>query len=991
MGRTLDQLNPGLAGRGAERGALGKSLDAASEGRPVAVVVHGEAGVGKTRLVRELADEARSSGCEVLWGTCVHFGAASLPFAPVVGALQSWLVHAEAAERDAMLSGVEFERLLSMLRGDRIQEPDRLLPLVDAAFNRISRLRTTVVVLDDLQWADVASLDVLAYLIAGFSEQRLLLVATCRDESRPDGHPLHGWLADMRRMPSFGELTLDRLDLAATESQIAGLIGHHPDVGFAAQVLERSGGNPYLTELLVRGVGADARELPKSPPAALRDALLARWHGLTAVAREVMRVLAVGGRPVGLAVLESASLSREIQPSMVSAALAEAEQQGVARRDADGLYWFRHPLLAEVLYDGLPPGQAEAIHATYAHLLDAAPDLGRGLAAADLAVHYARAGNVDDAYRWSVSAADVAAGLRAPAEEATHLERACDLWPEASSIVRGGQAERIDLMLRASRAAGRAGRLELAESLVGRALAMVDRDRDPLLASRLLVEWCLRTWERSAPRTAVRAEHHEALRLTDAFPDSIERVYALTSLASDEHWDGNPEADRHAEEAVDVARRSGSRLALANALGCRASMHCSDADAGAGLRDAEASYRIAEACDDAEEMGSAAIWQVNALWRLDRIPEAVAVAREGFESSLRGGSWLWSYFLAGMASEGMLHLGRWEECRGLLRAGLAARCGGIPGAQLRLAASRLAVRTGDVVQGRQHFDRALELVSPAFPGLRTALALSAAELFIAAGEPATAVSWTRRLLAPDANPHLEMFGEIAVAFAGAVAELAQVARDSADPAGVRRAVSMLDEIPERLSKDRPPVDGLAGPMTESTFALLEAEVARARDDVGQPELWERAVDVCRSSGAVWDEAVGCWHWAQAGLADGSPRRSVAEPLRRAHGIAMQLGAAPLAARVDSLARAARINLGEPEPAAGPSSSPDDAVAALTNREREVLSHLAAGRSNSEVARALGISAKTASVHVSNILRKTGTSSRTEAAELARASVPGPVE
>jgi predicted ATPase len=89
-------------------------------------------------------------------------------------------------------------------------------------FTRLADRRPTVMVIDDLQWADRTSLDVLAYLIAGFHEQRLALIATCRDEHRGDGHPLHGWFADMRRMPLFTEIHLERLDLAATETQIEG-------------------------------------------------------------------------------------------------------------------------------------------------------------------------------------------------------------------------------------------------------------------------------------------------------------------------------------------------------------------------------------------------------------------------------------------------------------------------------------------------------------------------------------------------------------------------------------------------------------------------------------------------------------------------------------------------------------------------------------------------------------------------------------------------
>lgn len=236
--------SPRLVGREVEQRLLADGLEAAASGRPCAVVVQGEAGIGKTRLVREACD-ALAPEAQVLWGTCVHFGEASVPFAPVTGALRGWLARADDAVRTAVMSGAgELGTLLPALGGERTAEPGRLLPLIDLVFNRLADRAPTVVVIDDLHWADRTSLDVLAYLIAGLRDQRLALLATCRDEHRGEGHPLHSWLADMRRMPAFMELRLDRLDLAATDDQIAGLLGRDVDIGFTARVHERSAGNP---------------------------------------------------------------------------------------------------------------------------------------------------------------------------------------------------------------------------------------------------------------------------------------------------------------------------------------------------------------------------------------------------------------------------------------------------------------------------------------------------------------------------------------------------------------------------------------------------------------------------------------------------------------------------------------------------------------------------------------------------------------------------
>lgn len=413
------------------------ALEGTASGEPCAVVLEGEAGVGKTWMVRQVCD-GLGGETQVLWGTCVHFGQASVPFAPVIGALQMWLTRADATARAEVFAGAGELGILSPALGDvRMGEPGRLLPLVDLVFNRIADLAPTVVVIDDLHWADRTSLDVLAYLITGFREQRLALLATCRDEHRGEGHPLHGWLADMRRLPLFSEIHLDRLDLAATEAQIEYLLEREVDIEFAAQVHERSGGNPYLTELLIRDLSGTEAELPATAPVALRDALLAGWHSLSAAARQATRVLAVSGRPTELAVLAGVAADHGVAPTQLPECLTEAQDSGILQPDDEGRPWFRHPLLAEVLHDALPPGDAARVHATYAHMLEPLSGETPKHAAADLAVHNERAGRVDESYRWSVVAADYAASLHASAEEAVNLERACSLWDKVSPDVRG--------------------------------------------------------------------------------------------------------------------------------------------------------------------------------------------------------------------------------------------------------------------------------------------------------------------------------------------------------------------------------------------------------------------------------------------------------------------------------------------------------------------------------------------------------------------------
>ncbi|MFG1626101.1 AAA family ATPase [Kribbella sp. NPDC049227] len=971
----------GFAGRADEQELLASALEGAASGKPCALVVEGEAGIGKTSLVRDACSQGEHD-FQVLWGTCVNFGAASVPFAPIIGALRTWLTRADPVRAEARSTADEFTQLVSALGGAEPTDPGRLLARIDQAVNRLAQLAPVVLVVDDLQWADCTSLDVLAYLITGFQDQRLALLMTCRDEHRGEGHPLHGWLADMRRMPRFAEVRLDRLSVDDTEEQLKELLGGPVDIGYATDVYERSGGNPYLTELLVRHRADSELRLPANAPTALRDALLATWHGLSTGSRQITRVLAVGGRPLGLATLAAVGVDRDIDPDRVPEYLVEAEEHGVVRRDNQGRLWFRHPLLAEVLYNALPPGEAARIHASFVRVLESQADTSPDQAASDLAVHNHRSGRVDEAYRWSLVAAARASELRATTVESLHLERACSLWDQLSPEVRGSRLDHIDLLRRTSESCGTAGRYTAGLGFASRAMELVDRASEPLLASEML----LASQDFTHPQSGMKAVNEdliEALRLTDDYPDSAERSFALEALAFAESFDSLSDAAAgrsalaHVEEALRTARLCGNDVALAAAHSTRAFTYLTTG-AGDPIPDAMEAERIGRRCGDPTRVGVAVTWHLNALGTVGRRAEAAQLAEQAMEELHALGS-AWEHFVAQQAADVFLMVGRWRECREVLRRALAARCDGIVGASVRLASATLAVRTGRLADARLHLDRALEMVSENYAGLRDDLSSVPAEIMLAEGDAQGALDW---LVGRDAEIlGTDDQGEL-VAVARAAAAAARAARDAGDEAAAARAVAVLDDLVRKLPAAPFTTSRLSPAGKARVTALFEAEVARAHDDDGQAELWRIAAERCEAVGAPWQEAIARLRCAEAMIADGSPGFTVKDELRRAHLIAVELGAVPLKDEIESLARVARVDLRRPvELPEVPSRS--DALAGLTPREREVLAHLVAGRSNGEIAKELVVSVKTVSVHVSNILRKTGTSSRTEAAVLAQ--------
>jgi DNA-binding CsgD family transcriptional regulator len=985
-----------LAGRVAEQRLLDDTLSASAAGVPAAVLVHGEAGVGKTRLVRQVTEHFRTLGHEVLWGTCVRFGAASVPFAGVVQALDSWALHVEPAVRTAVFEESDELSILLPSMGMRSSDvpPSRLLPVVDRVVQRIVDRQPTIVVIDDLQWADVSSLDVLAYLIAGFRRQNLALVVTIREEDRPVGHPLHGWLADMRRLPGVSELMLARLDADETSEQIVQILGRPATEELVTDVLQRSGGNAYLTELLVRDLQPDARGVPSEPPQALREALLARWHSLSEPARLVTRVLAVGGRPTTFETL-SAVADSAVPAQDLPVLVHEAVDAGVVQVTGDETYWFRHPLLAEVLLATLTVRELMPVHAAYADALEAIaasrPDLAAGLSA-DLAVHHEGAGRFDRAFAFSIHAADFAHELRASTEEAAHLTRACSLWERAGEEVRGSTEDRIALLLRTSRMGEQAGVLENTE-ILDQAISLVDRQNQPLLASTLLAERGYRAWQHDPSNTQVRPELFEAVQLTEPFPDSAERAVALANLVMAELWDlRGPEMPAnlwdHVQEAVEVAQRCGSQAAMAQALICRAQYLTWDYRSLEALPDAEASYRLARQSGQLDAMGSAALRQADALWELGRIAEEAESARASAkELFAQGASSAGSFLAASCAAEALLELGRWAECHDLLRDALSSRPVGLTGAGARHTAARLAARRGEAAAAQLHMDRALELVAIDFIGLEGPE--TQMELLVGRGEPERALE----LFGPALNAQLALGHERRTDSllrwgARAAADVAARARDLRDSEAEQDAIRGLDGLlatAETTPLARPDMSPDEDPIWSAYRVLVVAETCRCRGSAGQPEAWERVASRHRAIGFRWFEAMAQWRWAQALLSEGAARSLVAAPLRPAYATALELGAAPLVEETVLLAMVARIRLDEPAGSQSKQGEPDvpEALATLTAREREVLSHLVAGRTNAEIARDLFISDKTVSVHVTNILRKTGTANRIEAASLAR--------
>ena len=963
-------------GRDAERERLASVLTDAAAGHPGAVLVAGEAGIGKTSLVAGVTSGPAATGHRVLWGRCLRFGADSSPYLPIGQVLTQWYRQADASERTRVLTGAEHLATIAPALGAASGPVDvaRVPPLVAAVVDRLTTDAPLVIVVDDVQWADGTSLDLLAYLLAGFSPgQRLCLLVTYRDTELGEGHRLHGWLADCARLPSVSRLHLERLGLADTEELVLGLRGDASgSSGLAEEIYGKSDGNPYYTELLVRGHDDDG---PRSARDGLPSTLLGSWHRLSAPARELLQLLAVGGRPVGVSVLEGLSAAHGRNPEQVASSLAEATGAGLTTTTPDGDVWFHHPLLAEVIAGTLTPTGQQLVHKQYVEVIESAADLTPSSRAAHLALHHAGAGDSDQAFVWSLRAADQATAVRGYAEESEHLHRACLLWQDVGEATRAAAGQPVDLWQRASESAWSAGEYLSALHLREQAIALVDEAEDPVRAVRLrlpLPGWrvfCGLDVQASVEVTRSTLELAQARCL-----GTPEYVQALARLAHAELWVEDVRSMPHAYSAVRWAGRTGSLSAMAWALSVRSQLP----PWGRSIADAAHALTLAREVGDPELLGWATVTCANRLSTMGRDPEAADVLLTTFrqladadslhEGGFAGGNW---------GALILLELGQWQEARELLRLLLSHRLPAGAAAPTRAVAALLALRTGDSAGGRAHLARLHELhPQPARPGelLDTILV----ETHWALGELRESLARAADAIPGYADLDPRGGDELMMTAARAAGDLAEA------PGRGNEAVMMLDLVEHRRDPRLEPFM----PMSEEDLihpargALFAADRARCHGERDTSTLWQDAVSACGAAGLVWHEALASYQLARALLRERGGRYEAASALRHAAQIATDLGAAPILRDCEELARQAHF------PLAGPAPSTDgtrdgDPFSSLTAREREVLSLVAEGRSNGDISKELFISVKTASVHVSHILAKLGAGSRTEAVAVAR--------
>jgi DNA-binding CsgD family transcriptional regulator/tetratricopeptide (TPR) repeat protein len=942
-----------FVGRARELGELGRALAGTQAANGATVLVAGEAGIGKTRLASELAGRARDAGFEVLLGRSIDLVGTELPYQPFLEALRPL---GEPWRADGQTPGSQlrvFEDTLALLT-------DR------AAFTPV------LVVLEDLHWADTSTLDLLVFLAHNLVDQQVLLLATYRADELASVERMRRLADGVRRSDSGLVLELGPLEDEELMELLTARADSPLQAALTGAIVSRSEGNPFFAEELLAAAGNQS-ELPRG----LRDLLLQRVVRLDGRTQGLLHVAAAVGRDVGYELLCAVAGLRERD---VRESLRQAVEHGVlVAEQATHSFRFRHALLAEAIYATILPGEREELHARLAE------ELARSEAAApaELAPHWAAAGRTTEALVASVEAGRQAEAVFGLAEALAHLERALVLWdavPEASELVGIDLAE---LYAWTAKVAGATGASPRAVELTRRAIEIVG-ENDPLRAGLLHESLGLDLFASGHGDTFL-AAIERAVELVPAQPPSPERAQVLAALghALTLTWH-HEESLAICEEAVQLARAVGAQAAEVRALTLLGADLAYVGRSEEGLARLRQALKLAEESGDPLALQRVYVYLTDVLTMLGRPQESARVGEEGLEAVRPYGTEHTA--LAANWIEALLAVGEWDLADTASAKAVRAVTASHPHMAFGLRA--------DLELGRGHFDDARAHLEAARPTVRHEPGLATYDGYVA-----ELALWEHRWLDADdavrdgmnwARPEWGAQIRVWLCAKGlrAHAELAALARARRDADAVRHWLSRARNLHTAARRAAAEASAVT-PNVEGWRVLAEAEYKRARD-VAAPESWSEGA-------AAWDRlerpplAAYCrWRETEALVAAGASRTEAAVPLRQAHAVAARIGAKPLLRELELVAQRARLDLMPPVEESDDGTQGMEEILGLTPREAEVLTLVARGYTNREIAAALVISVKTASVHVSHILRKLGAPNRLEAAAIAhRLALPDP--
>jgi DNA-binding CsgD family transcriptional regulator/tetratricopeptide (TPR) repeat protein len=896
-------VSPIFVGRQYELARLRSAFVRTVTGEPQAVLIGGEAGIGKSRLVEEFTARLDAT---VAVGACIELGSGDgVPFGPFAAALRSLdgrgLIDRESWE------GRELARILPELgeAPPRRQEDEyariRLFEAVQAALLKACADRPLVLVVEDLHWADRASRELFGYLARVSRGGSVLMIGTYRADELHRGHPLRPFVAELDRVRSVERLELERFDRAQTALQLRGILGREPEPNVVDEVYCRAEGNAFFTEEVACGVTCESAgpELSWS----LRDLLMARVERLPELTQRLLRLLASAVQPAhppliaAVAELTEDELTEALRPAFAANVLVAGERE---------TYRFRHALMREVVHGELLPGEHTRMYLRLAEVLDDNPTL----VAADcldveLAHYWYRAHVPDKALTAALFAAESARTRYAFADELAMFERALELWDQVPHEA-DTQPDDIYLMYRASLAAGRAGAMDRGLAFAEAGLAAIDEAARPSLAAHLFDQRSKH--RRTLGRSSGLDDQLRAIELLREEQYAVKRGYMLTGLASTLSLHGRlSEALVAVDEAIELCARAGDPCDLLAGRLIRGTILVNAGRIEEGL----AMQRAARV--EAEQMGPTPtllpridICLSSALYDVGHYIEAAEVARGGLRSMIPCDP-IKSGMLHNNLAEPLIALGEWDEAARHTDDAIILNLPGVHDLALLRLRADLNILRGEYDKAQEDLDTARrrggsKTDEPQYviPLHRAVAALAAARGQIDHVRAAFQTLLDVGIREGDERYLWEM--------------LALVARAEADEAvatGVVDPDSVTPHI-ERIAESLPVHTHVQ--RVHARQVVAEARRERQSESQDPAEWLELAAAADEAAAPVHLRAYLRFRLAEAAAVRGD-RNQAARVAREARALVEHLGAKPLLEQIDALVRAARLAL-QPVPSTG---------------------------------------------------------------------------
>jgi DNA-binding NarL/FixJ family response regulator len=932
-----------MIGRERELDELHARLATAATGTAGLVLLAGDAGVGKTRLV-----EAALEGCALapLRGAATARG--STPYGPIVAALRDHL-HRGGELAGMGPLGVHLGAVLPELGTPSVAcDRPTLFEAIARAFELVAEAQPTVVFLDDIHWADAATLELLPSLALRIEELPLVVLAAYRSDELPRGHPLRELRVELRRSGRLVELEVAPLGPAESAALVEHVLGRQPGPALRSAIHDRTQGIPFFVEELAAGLSASGRlvisddriELAPSAtvpvPQTIRDAARLRLVGLSSDARTTLEAAAAIGSDVPLVLLSALDCD---------AGTEELLEHGLLLDDELGVARFRHDLAREAVYADTPWPRRRALHSRLAEVLatqHAEPRL--------IADHWLAARRPERARPLLLEAARRQCLVHAYRDAADAARAALELWPDGED-----EPGRVAVLDELGRCAQLCGELAEATRAWQECAAAIDPDADPNLAAAVARELATVYELQGAPARATSARRQAAdlFALGGAVAEvASERLALAGSLFASDPDAAIAEVGR----AITAARDAGRTDLEVRALSFRGFCLGLTGMRDEGMASARRALRLAGP-DDVDAL-------VDAYWTIGTIANfwgEYAGAEGAFDSAAelcrRHGRRPEEDTCVTCLGLVLFNRGAWERAEQLARtvAGLSDAPDHAVGHAVWVLGI-IATTRGATKRGRTQLRRALrfgvELPMPVLE-VQGRLGLALADELDGTASPL----WAE--LIGDPPPRLTL------TYASGLRWAASFGARRGDRALVRASTDGLAAWADRY----PSADALAG----LAHALGEIMLLDGQAE-GAAEQFLRAVELLLDADATFELAHSRIR-AGVALARIGDRDAAVRHLVEAHRVLRALRARPFAHQ----AAAALEALDEPVARhLGRRAAHGLTHGGLTSRQVEVLRLVALGRTNREIAAELFLSTRTIDMHVRNILTTLACRSRAEA-------------